>query len=117
MLLQVLILRQVDLLPELLSEFTRIGVQGSTVLDCDGALQVLGQASVDAPPIFASLRKFLNPDQEHNKMVLTVTSEEMYPALRKAVGSVIGDIEAPGTGIIFTVPITNVEGLAKRKNG
>ena len=117
MLLQVLILRQVDLLPELLSAFTAAGLQGSTVIECEGALQVLGQASVDAPPIFASLRKFLNPDQEHNKLVLTVLSEEMYPRARKAVADVIGDITAPGTGIIFTVPITNVEGLAKRKNG
>ena len=113
MLLQVLILREVDLLHDLLAAFTDAGVQGSTVLDCDGALQVLGQAS----PIFASLRKFMNPDQEHNKLVLTVLSEEQYPKARKAVADVVGDITAPGTGIIFTVPITNVEGLAKRKNG
>lgn len=117
MLLQVLILREVDLLHDLLTAFTNAGVQGSTVLDCDGALQVLGQASDDAPPIFASLRKFMNPDQEHNKLVLTVLSEEQYPKARKAVADVVGDITAPGTGIIFTVPITNVEGLAKRKNG
>ena len=71
MLLQVLILREVDLLHDLLAAFTDAGVQGSTVLDCDGALQVLGQASDDAPPIFASLRKFMNPDQERNKLVLT----------------------------------------------
>ncbi len=115
MLLQVLILREVDLLHDLLAAFTDAGVQGSTVLD--GALQVLGQASDDAPPIFASLRKFMNPDQEHNKMVLTVLSEEQYPRVRKVVADVVGDITAPGTGIIFTVPITNVEGLAKRKNG
>lgn len=115
MLLQVLILRQVDLLPDLLSEFTNAGIVGSTVIDCEGALQVLGQASIDAPPIFASLRKFLNPDQESNKLVLTVLSEEMYPKARNVVANVIGDITAPGTGIIFTVPITNVEGLAKRK--
>ena len=75
MLLQVLILREVDLLHDLLTAFTNAGVQGSTVLDCDGALQVLGQASDDAPPIFASLRKFMNPEQEHNKLVLTVRSE------------------------------------------
>jgi hypothetical protein len=117
MLLQVLILRQVDLLPDLLTEFTNAGIPGSTVIDCEGALQVLGQASVDAPPIFASLRKFLNPDHESNKLVLTVLSAEMYPKARKVVADVIGDITAPGTGIIFTVPITNVEGLAKRKNG
>lgn len=117
MLLQVLILRRIELLYDLLSALTEAGIQGSTVLDCNGALQVLGQASDDAPPIFASLRKFMNPDQEHNKLVLTVLSEDQYPKARQAVANVIGDITAPGTGIIFTVPITNVEGLAKRKNG
>ena len=117
MLLQVLILRRTQLLPDLLSAFTAAGLVGSTVLDCDGALQVLGQASVDAPPIFASLRKFMNPDQEHNKMVLTVIHDEQLPAWRSAVANIVGDITAPGTGILFSVPITNVEGLAKRKNG
>lgn len=117
MLLQVLILRQTELVPELLSEFAREGVRGSTVIECEGALQVLGQASVDAPPIFASLRKFLNPDQEHNKLVLTVLSEDMYPRARRAIHKVVGDLSVPGTGILFTVPITNVEGLAEGKNG
>lgn len=117
MLLQVLILRQVELVPELLSEFAREGVRGSTVIECEGALQVLGQASVDAPPIFASLRKFLNPDQEHNKLVLTVLSEDTYPRARRAISKVVGDLSVPGTGILFTVPITNVEGLAEGKNG
>ena len=117
MLLQVLILRQTELVPELLSEFAREGVRGSTVIDCEGALQVLGQASVDAPPIFASLRKFLNPDQEHTKLVLTVLSDDMYPQARRVVSKVVGDLSVPGTGIMFTVPITNVEGLAESKNG
>ena len=83
------------------------------------ARKIRAQRSVtsSAPPIFASLRKFMNPDQEHNKLVLTVLSEEQYPRVRKVVADVVGDITAPGTGIIFTVPITNVEGLAKRKNG
>lgn len=117
MLLQVLITRQVELVPELLSELAREGVRGSTVVDCEGALQVLGQASVDAPPIFASLRKFLNPDQEHNKLVLTVLSEETYPKARRAAHKVLGDLSVPGTGIMFTLPITNVEGLAEGENG
>ena len=117
MLLQVLILRQTELVPELLSEFAREGVRGSTVIDCEGALQVLGQASVDAPPIFASLRKFLNPDPEHNKLVPTVLSDDMYPQARRVVSKVVGDLSVPGTGIMFTVPITNVEGLAESKNG
>ncbi len=117
MLLQVIIIRRVELLPHLLAELTNAGIQGSTVVDCEGALQVMGQSNTEDLPIFASLRKFINPDHECNKMVMTVMSEETYPKARKAALDVMGDITAPGTGIIFTVPITNVEGLAKRTDG
>ncbi len=115
MLLQVFVLGKVDLLPKLLSRFMEAGIKGTTVLDCQGALQVIGQAGAldDAPPFFGALRKFLNPDQTEGKLLLTVLSEEQLSASRQVIRDVVGDISRPGTGIFFTVPITNVEGLVK----
>lgn len=115
MLLQVFILNQVDLLPRVLSGLMAAGVTGTTVLDCKGGLQVMGQSEDldDAPPIFGSLRKFLNPGPAEGRLLLTVLDEKKLPASRKVISEVVGDISKPGTGIFFTVPITNVEGLVK----
>ena len=115
MLLQVFILGQIDLLPKLLSGFMSVGIKGTTVVDCQGALQVIGQSGAldDAPPFFGALRKFLNPSQTEGKMLLTVLPEEKLSASRGVIRDVVGDISKPGTGIFFTVPITNVEGLVK----
>ena len=115
MLLQVFILNQVDRLPRLLSGFMAAGVTGTTVLDCKGGLQVMGQAANldDAPPIFGSLRQFLNPGQAEGRLLLTVLDESKLAASRKVISEVVGDIAKPGTGIFFTIPITNVEGLVK----
>lgn len=115
MLLQVFVLNQVDRLPRLLSGFMAAGVTGTTVLDCKGGLQVMGQSGDldDAPPIFGSLRKFLNPGPAEGRLLLTVLDESKLDASRQVIREVVGDITRPGTGIYFTIPITNVEGLVK----
>ena len=113
MLLQVLILENEHVLPKLLSEFMRAGLCGSTVLDCEGALQVLGHSDVEEPPIFGTLRQFLNPSRVSGKIVLTALAEEELSISRSVIHSVVGDLSRPGTGIAFTLPISNVEGLAK----
>ena len=115
MLLQVFILNPVDRLPRLLSGFMAAGVTGTTVLDCKGGLQVMGQSGDldDAPPIFGSLRQFLNPGPAEGRLLLTVLDESRLAAYRRVISEVVGDISKPGTGICFSVPITNVEGLVK----
>lgn len=113
MLLQVFILEQTELLPQLLSAFMAGGIKGTTVVDCEGALQVIDQASVDAPPIFGSLRQYLNPGHAKGKLLLTVLPDDMVPTALDIIADIVGDISLPHMGIYFTVPITHVKGLAK----
>lgn len=110
MLLQVLITRDDDMLPELLSGFMEAGIHGSTVVDCEGALQIVGHSNMEDFPLFGSLRQFLNPHSVTGKMVLTVLSEKRLEDSRKVIHRCIGDLSKPGTGIVFTIEIGNVEG-------
>ena len=111
--LLVFIMRKIDNLPVVLSRYMDAGISGTTILDCEGALQVLGQNSVDQPPIFGSLRSYLNPSHESRKMLLTVLSDEQLPVAKQIIRDVV-DIDRPDTGIMFTLPLTSVEGLAKK---
>ncbi len=87
------------------------GIHGATVVDCKGMLTTLNEASVDAPPIFGSLRKFVNPDRQSNKMLMIVLKDEDVSTVREIIHSVAGNLRAPNTGIIFTVPVMGWEGV------
>lgn len=107
----VLILNKTECLPKLLGEFLSAGIKGATIYDFMGEVQYIGHETVEPPPIFGSLRKFINPDHEQNKTVLVILRDEQVEAARAIVNKVTGGLDKPGTGIIFTVPVSFVEGI------
>ncbi|MCR5484247.1 MAG: hypothetical protein K6F09_01515 [Clostridiales bacterium] len=109
--LLVLVLNRTEVMPEILSDFMNDGIKGSTVLDCDGSLNYLNNME-DAPPIFGSLRQFLNPGHSHAKLLLVVLSDDKVADAKKIIDRAVGGIDKPNTGIIFTVTLSSVEGLA-----
>ena len=111
----VLILNKTECLPKLLGEFLSAGIKGATIYDSMGEVQYIGHETVEPPPIFGSLRKFINPDHEQNKTVLVILRDEQVEAARAIVNKVTGGLDKPGTGIIFTVPVSFVEGIRKKK--
>lgn len=107
----VLILNKTECLPKLLGEFLSAGIKGATIYDSMGEVQYIGHETVEPPPIFGSLRKFINPDHEQNKTVLVILRDEQVEAARAIVNNATGGLDKPGTGIIFTVPVSFVEGI------
>ena len=107
----VLILNKTECLPKLLGEFLSAGIKGATIYDSMGEVQYIVHETVEPPPIFGSLRKFINPDHEQNKTVLVILRDEQVEAARAIVNKVTGGLDKPGTGIIFTVPVSFVEGI------
>lgn len=107
----VLILNKTECLPKLLGEFLSAGIKGATIYDSMGEVQYIGHETVEPPPIFGSLRKFINPDHEQNKTVLVILRDEQVEAARAIVNKVTGGLDKPSTGIIFTVPVSFVEGI------
>ena len=111
--LLIYITKQLEKLPTVLSGFMEEGIRGATVVDSQGALRTIASDSVDAPPIFGSLRRFLNPGGEEEKMVFVVLPEEKLETAKEVIRRTV-DLSRPDTGIFFTLPVNDVEGLAKR---
>lgn len=95
----------------ILAKMMEAKIQGATVFDCEGMLSALNQDSVDAPPMFGSLRKFINQDRQQNKMILVVLRDEEIHTAVEIIHSVTGDLHLPNTGIVFTLPVTRWEGV------
>lgn len=97
--------RQLDML---LEGFIELGISGATVLDARGMAQVL---SSDVP-IFAGLSSLFPGGNADSHVVMSVLPSERVPEVISLIEDVCGDFSEPGSGILFSVPIQRVRGLA-----
>lgn len=105
--LLILILNKVEKLEEILEGFIEVGVTGATIVDSVG----MGHILCDEIPIFAGLRFMFAGAKPHNKIILSAVREEKAESAIRVVKKILGDMNHPGTGIILTLPIDNIEGL------
>lgn len=110
--LLVLILKQVDLVEKLVHELAETGVHGGTILDGTGMGRTL--ANMEDLPMFGILRRVLSDEEkEVSKVLLFVMKDEQAVEARNVIKKMTGDLRKPNTGILFSIPITYVEGLGE----
>lgn len=107
-----IVLNKTDFLDEILTEFVENGVKGATILDSQGMGSALTMNADDPVPAFGLLRSFLDHSKPYNKTIFTVLeSEEDAQRVAKIVNKVMGGIDNPGHGMMFTVPVGRVYGM------
>lgn len=105
--LLILILNKVEKLEEVLEGFIEIGISGATVIDSVG----MGHIISEEVPIFAGLRFMFAGAKPHNKTILSVIKREKEEPVIRLLEKILGDLDKPGTGILFIIPVDRVEGL------
>lgn len=105
--LLILILNKVEKLEEVLEGFIEIGITGATVIESVG----MGQMLSEEVPIFAGLRFMFAGAKPHNKTIFSAIKDEKEKPAIKLLQKILGDLNDPGTGIVFTIPIERIEGL------
>ncbi|MGB3862365.1 MAG: P-II family nitrogen regulator [Candidatus Aminicenantaceae bacterium] len=105
--LLILILNKVEKLEEVLEGFIEIGISGATVIDSVG----MGHIISEEVPIFAGLRFMFTGAKPHNKTILSVIKRENEEPVVRLLEKILGDLNKPGTGILFMIPVDRVEGL------
>lgn len=108
------ITNQVDSISPILKKMMETGIHGASVVDCKGMLKSVSQDSVDAPDIFGGLRKFINPDQENNKMIFVVLKDEQVQGAIDIIHEIAGDLKLPNSGVLFCLPVTRWEGVCAK---
>ncbi len=109
--LLVFISNNVSLVPSILTEFMDKGIHGASVVDCEGMLQAVNSSSVEPPPIFGTLRRFINPDHEPGKMILAVLDDEGVARAKECIHKFTGTLDKPNKGILFVLPVVYAEGV------
>ncbi len=109
MTLLIFICNQPDMLEEVLEGFVEVGITGATIIDTVG----MGQILSSEVPIFAGFRSMFRGASTVNKTIFSVIDEhEKVRDVLDIIDEILGGLNEPGKGIVFTVPIENVRGLA-----
>jgi len=118
--LLVLVIDRGDKLDSILSGFVEIGVTGATIIESRGMARQLTEGSATAP-VFAGLQELLSGARPQSTTVFSVIeTQEKLDAAIEMIQAKCGDMTNPGTGIVFTIPVSRAVGLASElasKNG
>ncbi len=109
--LLVLVLNNKECVSKILREMLLNNIGGATILESTGMLKTINEQSIEPPPIFGSLRQFITPTGNTNKTLFMVLEDEKVEAVCEIVRKCTGGLNAPNTGIMFTVPILTTEGI------
>jgi nitrogen regulatory protein PII len=108
----VFVLNKEELLDQVLEAYAEIGVGGGTILDSEG----MGRFLTYEVPLFAGFKEFMKGNKPYNKTIFSVVRDEsLIPRLHGLLNEVCGNLDNPGTGILFTVPVDWAAGLAEEE--
>ena len=108
--LLVIVLNKLECLDKLLTALEEEHIPGATILDSRGMAQQL--EAHDELRFLGSLRMLMNPAHKETNDFMVLDGEKVRTVSR-VVNEVTGGLDQPDSGILFTVPISYVEGLAK----
>lgn len=108
----VLVLYDPGKLSKVLEQWTQKEVPGITILASRGTRQQMGKRTFrDDLPLFTAVTDLLEGAPEHSQTLLAVVPAGFaLEDLVKATELIIGRLDAPNTGILFTVPVSRVWG-------
>lgn len=107
-----LILKHVEYTDEIIHKLAEEGVRGGTILDGTGMASSL--MNMEDLPIFGMLRHIMHTgDKDPCKVMIFVLQDENVDRIQKVIREIIGGLNKPNTGIMFAIPITDVEGFGE----
>ncbi len=108
--LLVAIIDDISRIWEVLDEWERLGVSGATILDSGGLRRM--QSLRDDLPLFPSVRDLLEKSEAHHRTIMSVLEDTVdVEAVVRATEKIVGPLDSPHTGILFTLPVLKVWGL------
>lgn len=101
------VLNKEEHLDEILEVFLELEITGATIIDSIG----MGRILATDIPIFAGFRNLMQDSRPGNKTIITVIHEEKIKRLIQGIEQICGSLDKPGSGILITVPVSNVKGI------
>ena len=105
--LLVAVINHEELVDDILAGFIEIGITGATIVESKGMGRVLSREV----PIFAGVRSLAATSRPANRTIFCLADDPKVEAAIVLIQEICGNLDLPGAGIVFTVPVDRVVGL------
>lgn len=110
--LLVFILNKREFLEPVLEAYVEAGVRGATLVDSEG----MGRFLAYEVPVFADFKPLMAGNEPNNKTILSlVRDDETLERLKRLIDGVVGGLDKPGAGVMFTVPVDWASGTPAKE--
>lgn len=107
----ILILKKIELIDDVILKLQEAEVHHGTIIDAKSMTTALS-AHWDDVPMFGLFRSAKNHEyNEDVKMMMFALKKEQVEVVKTVIEDVIGDMNQPGTAVMFTMPISFSEGI------
>lgn len=106
--LLVAVINDPEKVDEILSGFVELGITGATIVSSEG----MGRLLSHDVPIFAGLQTLISGSRPQNRTIFSVVPLDRVDPAVELFQEVCGNLRSPATGIVFTLPVDRVVGLA-----
>jgi len=114
MLLLIFVLDNPCHLDAVLDAWTDAGIQGITILESTGVHRKRGHVAPGVGAHFLGLSRLITTEEyAHTTLFSVVEDASILPAVAQATEAIVGNLRAPHTGILFTLPVQDVWGIPK----
>lgn len=107
--LLIFVLNKAEKFDLLLKEFAANDITGATIISSTGMARELMKK--DDLGIIGSFRHLLDNNRRENKTMFMVIKEEKIPTVVEVIEKVVGNLDQPDTGILFTTSLDFVKGF------
>ncbi len=108
------VLDDINYCHDVLNAWEDAGIVGVTMLDSSGLGRVRNAVRDDIPLMPSLSDLFKKSETQHRTLFTVVDDDAQIDAIITATESVIGSLNEPNTGFLFTVPVGRVYGMSKR---
>lgn len=113
----VLVLNETKYLEDILNNLMTIGVKGATILESQGMGSAILTGNFASSNRFGALKTAFDRERPYNKTIFAIIEdEELLHLAIETIKEVSGGLSKPGEGLLFTIPVGNVLGMAPDKN-
>ena len=111
--LLIAVINREEHIDDILTGFLELGITGATMVASEG----MGHVLASDMPIFAGVRALHAHARPENRTLFCVAEDEKIEAAVTMIQNVCGDLNEPGVGICFVLPVARVVGLAPELDG
>jgi hypothetical protein len=106
-----LMLAEAEHLDAVVAAWQAEGVQDITVLQSKSMVPLRDRCRRDDLPLFPSLADIFENDEFDHVTLVTVVKETQIDGLIAAAEQQIGNLDAPGNGVLIALPVSRAKGM------